>query len=61
MHAARAARGLWACVDGSALARSRHALRESWHGLGVWSSGWQGSSAGQGVAVDGDLCPRHGV
>lgn len=61
VHAARAARALWACVVGGSLARYRHALRGVWHGLGVWSSGWQGSSTGQGVAVDGGVRPRHGV
>src|SRR3954468_10249940 len=59
MHAARAARGLWASVEGGALAHARHGRWRSERGPCVWSSGWQGSSGGQGVAMDGGLPPRH--
>ena len=60
MHAVRAARGLWVMVEGGALAHARHGRWRAGHGLCVWSRGWQVSSVGQGVAVDGGECPRQG-
>src|SRR4051812_28972838 len=40
-------------------ARSRHGCWRAWHVLCVWSRGWQGSSAGRGVAGGGEVAARQ--
>src|SRR4051812_10085295 len=47
MHAARAARGLWASVEGGALAHARHGLRRAGRCSCAWSKAWQRSRLGQ--------------